>query len=214
MSDLAIGSGATTVLTEVPEMFGAETLLMNRAINEDIFHKTVDLINNFKQYFKRYDQPISDNPSPGNKAGGITTLEDKSLGCVQKGGHAPIVDVLDYGDTINKVGLQLLNAPGNDSVSTTALAASGCQIILFSTGRGTPWGTIVPTIKIATNSKLAQHKSKWIDFNAGKLIEKSSMEKLRNELFDYILTIISGKLTKSEQMHFNEISIMKDGITE
>lgn len=214
LSDLAIGSGATTVLTEVPEMFGAETLLMNRAINEDIFHKTVDLINNFKQYFKRYDQPISDNPSPGNKTGGITTLEDKSLGCVQKGGHAPIVDVLDYGDTINKVGLQLLNAPGNDSVSTTALAASGCQIILFSTGRGTPWGTIVPTIKIATNSKLAQHKSKWIDFNAGKLIEKSSMEKLRNELFDYILTVISGKLTKSEQMHFNEIAIMKDGITE
>lgn len=214
LSDLVIGSGATSVLTEVPEMFGAETLLMNRAINEEIFYKIVKLINNFKQYFKRYNQPISDNPSPGNKAGGITTLEDKSLGCVQKGGHASIVDVLDYGDTILKTGLQLLNGPGNDSVSTTALASAGCQIILFSTGRGTPWGTIVPTIKIATNSKLANYKSKWIDFNAGKLIEGTSMEELRNDLFNYILNIASGKQTKAEQLQFNEIAIMKDGVTE
>lgn len=214
LSDLAIGSGATTVLTEVPEMFGAETLLMNRAKNEVTFHKTVNLINSFKQYFKRYDQPISDNPSPGNKKGGITTLEEKSLGCVQKGGHAQVIDVLDYGDTIKTTGLQLLNGPGNDSVSTTVLAASGCQIILFSTGRGTPWGTIVPTIKIATNSKLAKYKAKWIDFNAGKLLENVCMENLRDDLFNFILDTASGKQTKAEQMNFHEIAVWKDGVTE
>lgn len=213
-SDLIIGSGGSTVLTEVPEMFGAETLLMDRAFDEDVFQKTVALINNFKQYFKRYEQPISDNPSPGNKAGGITTLEDKSLGCVQKGGHAVIVDVLDYGESIKKIGLNLLNAPGNDSVSTTALAASGCQIILFSTGRGTPWGTIVPTIKIATNSKLAQYKEKWIDFNAGLLLENKEMIDLRNELFSFVLKCASGEKTKAELLDFHEIAIMKDGVTE
>lgn len=214
LSDLVIGSGGTTVLTEVPEMFGAETLLMNRAKNEETFHKTVDLINNFKAYFKRYNQPISDNPSPGNKKGGITTLEDKSLGCVQKGGHAQVVDVLSYGDTVQTAGLQLLNGPGNDSVSTTALAASGCQIILFSTGRGTPWGTIVPTVKIATNSKLAHYKAKWIDFNAGRLLDGTAMEKLRDDLWETILEIASGRQTKAEQMNFNEIAVWKDGVTE
>lgn len=214
LSDLVIGSGGTTVLTEVPEMFGAETLLMNRAKNEETFHKTVDLINNFKAYFKRYNQPISDNPSPGNKKGGITTLEDKSLGCVQKGGHAQVVDVLSYGDTVQTAGLQLLNGPGNDSVSTTALAASGCQIILFSTGRGTPWGTIVPTVKIATNSKLAHYKAKWIDFNAGRLLDGTVMEKLRDDLWETILEIASGRQTKAEQMNFNEIAVWKDGVTE
>ena len=214
LSDLVIGSGGTTVLTEVPEMFGAETLLMNRAKDEETFHKTVDLINNFKAYFKRYNQPISDNPSPGNKKGGITTLEDKSLGCVQKGGHAQVVDVLSYGDTVQTAGLQLLNGPGNDSVSTTALAASGCQIILFSTGRGTPWGTIVPTVKIATNSKLAHYKAKWIDFNAGRLLDGTAMEKLRDDLWETILEIASGRQTKAEQMNFNEIAVWKDGVTE
>ena len=214
LSDLVIGSGGTTVLTEVPEMFGAETLLMNRAKDEETFHKTVDLINNFKAYFKRYNQPISDNPSPGNKKGGITTLEDKSLGCVQKGGHAQVVDVLSYGDTVQTAGLQLLNGPGNDSVSTTALAASGCQIILFSTGRGTPWGTIVPTVKIATNSRLAHYKAKWIDFNAGRLLDGTAMEKLRDDLWETILEIASGRQTKAEQMNFNEIAVWKDGVTE
>ena len=214
LSDLVIGSGGTTVLTEVPEMFGAETLLMNRAKDEETFHKTVDLINNFKAYFKRYNQPISDNPSPGNKKGGITTLEDKSLGCVQKGGHAQFVDVLSYGDTVQTAGLQLLNGPGNDSVSTTALAASGCQIILFSTGRGTPWGTIVSTVKIATNSKLAHYKAKWIDFNAGRLLDGTAMEKLRDDLWETILEIASGRQTKAEQMNFNEIAVWKDGVTE
>ena len=214
LSDLVIGSGGTTVLTEVPEMFGAETLLMNRAKDEETFHKTVDLINNFKAYFKRYNQPISDNPSPGNKKGGITTLEDKSLGCVQKGGHAQVVDVLSYGDTVQTAGLQLLNGPGNDSVSTTALAASGCQIILFSTGRGTPWGTIVPTVKIATNSRLAHYKAKWIDFNAGRLLDGTAMEKLRDDLWETILEIASGRQMKAEQMNFNEIAVWKDGVTE
>ena len=215
LSDLMIGSGGSTVLTEVPEMFGAETLLMNRAKDKEIFLDTVNLINDFKKYFKRYNQPISDNPSPGNKKGGITTLEDKSLGCVQKGGHAPVVDVLDYGSTIQgKIGLHLLQGPGNDSISTTVLASSGCQIILFSTGRGTPWGTVVPTIKISTNSNLAKHKANWIDFNAGALIEGVDMTTLRDNLFNFILDIASGKKTKAEERNFHEIAIWKDGVTE
>ncbi|TCS77991.1 UxaA family hydrolase [Pectinatus cerevisiiphilus] len=214
LSDLMVGSGATTILTEVPEMFGAETLLMNRAVDKNVFNNIVDLINNFKKYFKRYGQVISDNPSPGNKKGGITTLEDKSLGCVQKGGTAAITNVLDYADTIKGSGLQLLNAPGNDSVSTTALAAAGCQLILFSTGRGTPWGTIVPVLKIATNPTLAEYKANWIDFNAGKLLQGLSLTELRDKLFTQILQTASGELTKSEKMDFHEIAIMKDGVTE
>lgn len=214
-SDLVIGSGGSTTITEVPEMFGAETLLMNRAENKAVFDDIVNLINDFKKYFKRYDQPISDNPSPGNKQGGITTLEDKSLGCVQKGGHATVVEVLKYGEALtNKIGLHLLQGPGNDSVSTTALASSGCQIILFSTGRGTPWGTIVPTVKISTNSRLAKHKANWIDFNAGQLIEGKDMKTLRDELFNFILDIASGKKTKAEERAFHEIAIWKDGVTE
>lgn len=214
LSDLVVGSGGSTILTEVPEMFGAETLLMNRAINEKIFTKIVQLINDFKNYFKRYGQVISDNPSPGNKKGGITTLEDKSLGCVQKGGKALVTEVLGYGDTIEGTGLNLLNAPGNDSVSTTALAAAGCQLILFSTGRGTPWGTIIPTLKIATNNQLANYKANWIDFNAGKLLQKVPMEKLRDELLTQILAVASGEITKAEAMDFHEIAILKDGVTE
>lgn len=213
-SDLLIGSGGSTVLTEVPEMFGAETLLMNRAVDKKVFDDTVQLINDFKQYFKRYNQPISDNPSPGNKKGGITTLEDKSLGCVQKGGHAPVVNVMKYGGHDQKIGLNLLQGPGNDSISTTVLAASGCQMILFSTGRGTPWGTVVPTMKLATNSRLASHKANWIDFNAGKLLEGTAMEKLRDELFDLVLDVASGKKTKAELRDFHEIAIWKDGVTE
>ncbi|WP_196598203.1 UxaA family hydrolase [Pectinatus frisingensis] len=214
LSDLIIASGGSTVLTEVPEMFGAESILMNRAIDKRVFNKTVALINNFKKYFQRYGQVIYDNPSPGNKKGGITTLEDKSLGCVQKGGQAAVKDVLCYGDILKNTGLNLLNGPGNDSVSTTALAACGCQLILFSTGRGTPWGTMVPVIKIATNDQLASYKSKWIDFNAGRLLNNISMDNLRDELFDLIIKIASGQLTKSEQMDFHEIAIMKDGVTE
>lgn len=214
LSDLIVGSGGTTLLTEVPEMFGAETLLMNRAKNKKVFDDIVSLINNFKNYFKRYGQVISDNPSPGNKKGGISTLEDKSLGCVQKGGKAAVSGVLDYGAVLQGKGLQLLNAPGNDSVSTTALAAAGCQIILFSTGRGTPWGTIVPVIKIATNNSLAEHKANWIDFNAGRLLLGASLKELRNELLSQILGVASGERVNAEKMDFHEIAIMKDGVTE
>ncbi|MDR0691461.1 MAG: altronate dehydratase family protein, partial [Prevotellaceae bacterium] len=162
-SDLLVAQGGSTVLTEVPEMFGAETILMNRAQDETVFGKTVQLINDFKQYFIKNDQPVYENPSPGNKAGGISTLEEKSLGCTQKSGAATVVDVLAYGDRISRKGLNLLSAPGNDLVASTALAAAGCQMVLFTTGRGTPFGTFVPTMKIATNTALYQHKPAWID---------------------------------------------------
>lgn len=211
-SDFLIAQSGTTVLTEVPEMFGAETILMNRCTDENTFEKTVNLINDFKQYFLRYDQPIYENPSPGNKKGGITTLEDKSLGCIQKGGTAPVVNVLKYGERVKSSGLNLLSAPGNDLVASTALAASGCQMVLFTTGRGTPFGSFVPTVKVSTNTELYTRKPKWIDFNAGNLLEKELEDQL--ELFvDYIIRVASGQLVNNEKNKFKEISIFKTGVT-
>ncbi len=212
-SDMLIARGGTSVLTEVPEMFGAEHLLMERCESKEIFDKNVDLINNFKKYFMKHDQVVYENPSPGNKAGGITTLEEKSLGCVQKGGLSKVVDVLDYGDTLQKPGLNLLNGPGNDIVAITNLAACGAHIILFTTGRGTPVGSHVPTVKVSTNSDLADRKPTWIDFNAGKLLETGDMESLAKEFFDYIISVANGELTNNEKNGYREISIFKDGVT-
>ncbi|MCQ2396955.1 MAG: altronate dehydratase family protein [Lentisphaeria bacterium] len=207
ISDWLVGQGGSAVLTEVPEMFGAETLLMKRCINREIFDKCVTMINDFKDYFLRHGQPVGENPSPGNKAGGITTLEDKSLGCVQKGGLSPVSDVLKYGERVKTHGLTLLSAPGNDMVSSTALAAAGCQMILFTTGRGTPFGTVVPTIKIATNSALAEKKPQWIDWDAMRQHDTT-------ELVDAILGIASGEQNaKNEANHCQEVAIFKDGVT-
>ena len=208
-SDMLTACGGTTVLTEVPEMFGAETILMKRCINKEVFDKTVCLINDFKKYFISHNQVVYENPSPGNKAGGITTLEEKSLGCVQKGGTSNVVDVLNYGDKLTKNGLNLLNGPGNDMTAVTNLTAAGAHIILFTTGRGTPLGAPVPTVKISTNTPLFQKKQNWIDFDAGKMCEKD----LSKEFFEYILSVASGKKTKNEINNFREISIFKDGVT-
>lgn len=195
-------------------MFGAETILMERAKNENVFEDIVRLIDDFKQYFIKYNQPIYENPSPGNKEGGITTLEEKSLGCVQKGGFQKVEEVLAYGDRVKTKGLHLLNGPGNDLVSTTALASSGCQIVLFSTGRGTPFGGPTPTVKISTNTPLYQRKKNWIDFNAGQLVDGKIMETLVDEFFDYIIALASGeKQTCNERFGFKEIAIFKDGVT-
>ena len=210
VSDRLIAAGGCCVLTEVPEMFGAEHLLMERCTDEAVFSKTVALINNFKNYYTRHGQVIYENPSPGNKAGGITTLEEKSLGCVQKGGLSAVVDVLDYGDTVCKTGLSLLNGPGNDMVAVTNLAAAGVHMILFTTGRGTPLGGPVPTLKIATNSLLAQKKSHWIDFDASPELDGKD---LTHNLLRQILTVASGQKTKNEIAGFSEISIFKDGVT-
>ncbi len=214
ISDLVIGQGGASVLTEVPEMFGAETLLMNRCINRKVFDKCVKMVQDFKDYFVRHGQVVYENPSPGNKAGGITTLEDKSLGCTQKGGLSPVVDVLDYGARVKTPGLNLLSGPGNDMVAATVLAAAGCQLILFTTGRGTPFGTVVPTLKIATNSKLANAKMNWIDYNAGALLEGVAMEQMTDELFNLILQISSGNIFACNELNgFQEIAIFKDGVT-
>ncbi len=212
-SDLLIARGGTTILTEVPEMFGAETLLMNRCRDEKTFQETVKLINNFKDYFIRHDQTIYENPSPGNKKGGISTLEDKSLGCTQKSGTAPVCGVLQYGERVKEKGLNLLSAPGNDLVASTALAVSGAQMVLFTTGRGTPFATLVPTMKIASNSALAAFKADWIDFNAGQIVETKTMEEAAQDLFDFVLEIASGKKVKSETAGFHDIAIFKQGVT-
>ncbi len=212
LSDRIISEGGSCALTEVPEMFGAEHLLMQRCKTEEIFDKTVKLINDFKDYFTRYNQVIYENPSPGNKKGGITTLEEKSLGCVQKGGLSEVVDVLDYGDQITKNGLSLLNGPGNDIVAITNLTAAGVHMILFTTGRGTPVGGPVPTIKIATNHSLAERKKNWIDFDASPLLDGVSMENLTDDLLDYVCRVASGETTKNEENDYREISIFKDGV--
>lgn len=212
-SDILISKGGTTILTEVPEMFGAETLLMDRCADEELFHKTVDLINNFKNYFTSHNQTIYENPSPGNKKGGISTLEDKSLGCTQKSGSALVKGVLEYTQPVKTKGLNLLSAPGNDLVASTALAISGAHIVLFTTGRGTPFASPVPTVKISSNSRLAGKKDNWIDFNAGRLVEDVPMEELSMDLFRYVLEVASGRKVKAEKAGFHDMAIFKQGVT-
>lgn len=212
-SDWLISCGGTTVLTEVPEMFGAETILMDRAADRNVFGGIVSLINDFKDYFRSYGQPIYENPSPGNKAGGITTLEEKSLGCVQKGGSAKVVDVLRYASKASKPGLNLLQAPGNDLVAATALALTGCQMVLFTTGRGTPFGTFVPTMKISTNTQLAEHKRNWIDFNAGEIVNDESWQSALTRLIDKVVATASGSSLRHETAGAKEIAIFKTGVT-
>lgn len=212
-SDLLIAEGGTTILTEVPEMFGAETLLMNRCENEQLFEKTVTLINDFKNYFTSHNQTIYENPSPGNKKGGISSLEDKSLGCTQKSGSAPVKGVLAYGEPVETKGLNLLSAPGNDLVASTALAASGAHIVLFTTGRGTPFASPVPTVKISSNSPLYEHKKNWIDFNCGSMVSGTSLERLGEELFQYVIDVASGQKVKAEKSGFHDMAIFKQGVT-
>ncbi|MGY4024537.1 UxaA family hydrolase [Aeromonas rivuli] len=212
-SDYVIQHGGTSVLTEVPEMFGAERILMSRCQDEQTFDKTVRMVNDFKQYFIDHQQPIYENPSPGNKAGGISTLEEKSLGCTQKAGQSQVVDVLPYGARLQRPGLNLLSAPGNDAVATSALTGAGCHMVLFSTGRGTPYGGPAPTVKLATNSDLARRKPHWIDFNAGTLIEGTPMHSLLGQFVDLIVDIANGKPTCNELNDFRELAIFKSGVT-
>ena len=212
-SDWLVAQGGTSILTEVPEMFGAETILMNRGETKELFDQTVSLINNFRNYFLSHGEPVGENPSPGNKAGGISTLEDKALGCTQKCGRAPVSGVLEYGDRLQATGLNLLSAPGNDLVAATALASAGCHLVLFSTGRGTPFGTFVPTMKISTNSDLYRRKKNWIDFNAGQLVDGKSMKELVPEFIDKVLAVASGEPARNEVNGYREISIFKNGVT-
>jgi len=212
-SEYVVSQGGCAVLSEVPEMFGAEQILMSRARDEGVFRDVVGLITGFKDYFHRYGQPIYENPSPGNKQGGITTLEEKSLGCTQKAGRNQVEDVLSYGQTIRQPGLSLLQGPGNDMVSSSALASAGCQLVLFTTGRGTPFGTYVPTIKVSSNSALAAAKSGWIDFDAGVLLERP-MDDVLPEFIDLVMHVVEGQPARNEINLMQEIAIFKDGVTE
>ncbi len=205
-SDWLAARGGATVLTEVPEMFGAETLLMKRCRTKSIFDKCVKMINDFKDYYASHNQVCYENPSPGNKAGGITTLEDKSLGCVQKGGSSPVEDVLLYGESVKAHGLSLMTGPGNDLVASTVLAAAGCHLVLFTTGRGTPFGCVVPTVKIASNDRLAAAKPNWIDWNA---MSNPDVEQFAKK----ILSVASGEKAKNELSGAQGIAIFKDGVT-
>lgn len=213
LSDYVVAQGGTSILTEVPEMFGAETILMNRCKTPELFDQTVSLINNFKNYFLSHGEPVGENPSPGNKAGGISTLEDKALGCTQKCGRAPVSGVLEYGDRLQVNGLNLLSAPGNDLVAATALASAGCQMVLFTTGRGTPFGTFIPTMKISTNSDLYNRKPNWIDFNAGVLTEGVEMKDLVRQFIDKVISVANGEPTRNEINGYREIAIFKTGVT-
>ena len=236
-SDWLCAQGGTTILTEVPEMFGAEHLLMRRAISDDVLQATIHLINDFKEYYLSHGQPVGENPSPGNKAGGISTLEEKALGCTQKSGSSPVMGVLKYGELLSNSprggenldggtlsspphggsgerGLHLLSAPGNDLVASTALAAAGCQLVLFTTGRGTPFSTFVPTLKVSTNSDLARRKPQWIDFDAGVLLEDVSMDELLQRFAAYVIDVASGRQFTTAEQHGNaEFAIFKNGVT-
>ena len=212
-SDFLVAQGGTSVLTEVPEMFGAETILMNRCADHALFQQTVKLINDFKDYFLSHGEPVGENPSPGNKAGGISTLEEKALGCTQKCGKSLVRGVMAYGERLTVKGLSLLSAPGNDLVASTALAACGCHIVLFTTGRGTPFGTFVPTMKISTNSTLAKNKPTWIDFNAGVIVEDEPKEAVLERFVDYVIGVASGERVNNEKKDYREIAIFKNGVT-
>src|SRR4051812_20141284 len=215
IADRLTSMGGSVLLTEVPEMFGAEQQLMNRASSEGVFTEIVGMINDFKEYFLSHDQPVYENPSPGNKAGGLTTLEEKSLGAIQKGGRAPVASVLRYGDRVRRNGLSLLQSPGNDGVSSTAMVVSGATLLLFTTGRGTPLGFPVPTIKVSSNSEIAAKKPHWIDFNAGALLDGTkTMDQLEDDLFALILSVASGEtLANNEKNGYREIAIWKEGVT-
>lgn len=212
-SDFLVAQGGTSVLTEVPEMFGAETLLMNRAENKEVFEKTVHLINDFKNYFIENKQPVYENPSPGNKAGGISTLEEKSLGCTQKSGTGIVRDVLEYGERLTRKGLNLLSSPGNDLVASTALGAAGCHVVLFTTGRGTPFGSFVPTMKISTNTRIFEKKPHWIDFDAGPIANGNPIENVLEDFIPYLIKVANGEKVNNEKHGFREISIFKTGVT-
>lgn len=213
VSDRLIARGGSAVLTEIPEAFGAETVLFNRCVSEVVFNEAVAVVNDFKSYFLSHGETVGENPSPGNREGGITTLEDKSLGCVQKGGRAPLADVLRYGERIKSDGLTLLEGPGNDIVAVTALAAAGCHLVLFTTGRGTPLGGPVPVVKIASNRQLARRKKNWIDFDAGVLIEDAAMNSLADCCFDQMVNIASGARTSNENNGYRDFAIWKSGVT-
>lgn len=213
VSDRLVDMGASALLAEIPEMFGAEEIMFRRCANADVQQKLPAMVSDFKSYFLRHGEKVYENPSPGNKAGGITTLEEKSLGCVQKGGRTPVQDVLLYGQRVHTRGLTVLQTPGNDLVSTTALAAAGAHIVLFTTGRGTPFSGPVPTLKIATNTALAQHKPRWIDFNAGTLTQGASWDDATEALVELLLATASGAPTCSERLGCREIAIWKDGVT-
>lgn len=217
IADKLAAAGGTAILTEVPEMFGAEDVLLRRACSSDVYDNTIDLVNDFREYFRKHNEPIDENPSPGNKEGGITTLAEKSLGCVQKGGTAPVAQVLKYGERAQPKlgGIALLNGPGNDGVSGTALSGAGVHMVLFTTGRGNPMGFPAPTVKIATNSPLATHKKNWIDFSAGPVADgTATLDELADKLFDQLVEIASGRQqTRSEINGYREISIWKDGVT-
>jgi altronate hydrolase len=217
IADKLAAAGGTAILTEVPEMFGAEDVLLRRACAAEVYDATIDLVNDFREYFRKHNEPIDENPSPGNKEGGITTLAEKSLGCVQKGGTAPVAQVLKYGDKAQPGlgAIALLNGPGNDGVSGSALSGAGAHMVLFTTGRGNPMGFPAPTVKVATNTPLAERKSNWIDFNAGPVADgTATIDELADKLFDLIVDIASGRSrTRSEINGYREISIWKDGVT-
>ena len=213
LSDRVISYGGNVILSEVPEMFGAEHLLMNRAKDQKVFEEIVDMVNRYKQYFIDNKQVVYENPSPGNKAGGITTLEEKSCGCIQKGGTSVINGVIDYGDVIKEPGLNLLYGPGNDLSSTTALGAAGCQLLLFTTGRGTPYGSFVPTAKVATNSTIYNKKKSWFDYNAGTVLEELSLDEACDDFLKKVVAIINGEVkTRNEEKEYKEIAIFKRGV--
>ncbi|WP_367950337.1 UxaA family hydrolase [uncultured Enorma sp.] len=214
VSDMLVARGGTSILTEVPEMFGAEDILLSRCRTSEVFDEAASMLNGFKDYFIRHGEVVYENPSPGNKAGGITTLEDKSCGCVQKGGAAPIDGVLGYGDRIQTRGLNLLCGPGNDLVSATALAAAGANIVLFSTGRGTPFGSAVPTCKVFTNTALSERKPGWMDFNAGVVADgERTIDEAAADLFHRVIAFAEGEKTVSERAGYRGIAIWKDGVT-
>jgi len=205
-SDMLAAIGATTVLAETTEIFGAEHLLVRRARNRQVAEKLLSFVTGYRQYLNRFAGSFDDNPSPGNKEGGLTNILEKSLGAVAKAGTSPLTDAVDYAERVRTPGFVFMNTPGYDPVSLTGLAAGGCNLIAFTTGRGSAIGfPSVPVLKIATNSNTYRRMQDNMDLNAGAIADgEKSVAEVGREIFDILLRVASGEHTRAEQLGHHE----------
>lgn len=212
LSDRLVAAGGTSILSETTELIGAEHILARRAANKEVHDRIFEIVHRYEKALQLVGEEVREgNPSPGNKAGGITTLEEKSLGCIHKGGHSPINAVYDYAKQVTpKSGLVIMDTPGNDPSSVAAMVAGGAQVVVFSTGRGSPTGNpIAPVIKITGNRITFANMEDNIDVDASPIIYGGDLKQLGDDLLKLVADVASGKQTKAESLGFTEMAIAR-----
>jgi altronate hydrolase len=204
-ADILVRNGGTAILSETPEIYGAEHLLTRRAVNRQVGEKLIDIIHWWEDYAARNNMEMNNNPSPGNKLGGLTTILEKSLGAAAKGGNSPLTAVYNYADPVTEKGFVFMDTPGYDPVSATGQVAGGANVLCFTTGRGSAYGCKpTPSIKIATNSDVYQKMIDDMDINGGDVLDGHTLEEKGQEIFDEIIAVASGKKTKSELLGYGD----------